>query len=141
MHSDSHRNETRILIVGDHALVRQGLVRLVDAECDLTVCAEAENAVEALEAIERHRVDLAIVDISLAGVNGIELTETMKSRYPDMLVLVLSVHDGLFYARRALQAGASGYVAKHEASEKMITAIHQVLGGEVYISCSEAAGA
>ena len=141
MHSDSHRNVTRILIVGDHALVRQGLVRLVDAECDLTVCAEAENAVEALEAIECHRVDLAIVDISLAGVNGIELTETMKSRYPDMLVLVLSVHDGLFYAQRALQAGASGYVAKHEASEKMITAIHQVLGGEVYISCSEAAGA
>ncbi len=141
MHSDSDRNETRILIVGDHALVRQGLVRLVDAECDLTVCAEAENAVEALEAIEPHRVDLAIVDISLAGVNGIELTGTMKSRYPDMLVLVLSVHDGLFYARRALQAGASGYVAKHEASEKMITAIHHVLGGEVYISCSEAAGA
>ena len=141
MHTASDRNETRILVVDDHALVRRGLVRLVDAESDLTVCAEAENAEEALEAVEHQRVDLAIVDISLGGTNGLELTEIMKSRYPDILVLVLSVHDGLFYARRALGAGASGYVAKHEASEKIIAAIHQILGGEVYVSCGTMTGA
>ncbi len=141
MHTASDRNETQILVVDDHALVRRGVVRLVDAESDLTVCAEAENAAEALEVVEHQRVDLAIVDISLGGTNGLELTEIMKSRYPDVLVLVLSVHDGLFYARRALRAGASGYVAKHEASEKIIAAIHQVLGGEVYVSCGTMTGA
>ena len=136
MHTDSDVNETRIIVIDGHALVRRGLARLVDAECGLTVCAEAENAIQALQTLERRRMDMAIVDISLEGANGLELTEIMKSRYPDMFVLVLSVHDGLFYARRALQAGASGYIAKHEASEKLITAIRQVVGGEVYVSCS-----
>lgn len=139
MQRDTCRSKARIMVVDDHALVRQGLTRLIETASDLTVCVEAENAAQALEAIDRQRrIDLAIVDISLEGVNGLELTERIKSRSPGMLVLVLSVHDALFYARRALRAGASGYVAKYEAAEKIIPAIRQVLNGKVYVSKSRA---
>ena len=132
---------TRILVVDDHAIVRQGLTRLVEAEIDLMVCAEAENAAQALEAIERQEFDLAIVDISLDDVNGLDLTAEMKSRRPRMTILVLSLYDGLLYAQRALRAGAAGYVAKYEAPEQIVTAIHQVLAGKVYVSNSRAARA
>jgi len=77
------------------------------------------------------------VDISLEGASGLELTETMKLRCPNMIVLILSMYDGLFYAQRALQAGASGYVGKYEAAEKIITAIRQVLSGKIYVSNSK----
>jgi DNA-binding NarL/FixJ family response regulator len=81
--------------------------------------------------------DLAIVDISLEGINGLELTEMMKLRSPKMIVLILSMYEGLFYAQRALRAGASGYVAKYEAAEKIITAIRLVLSGKIYVSDSK----
>lgn len=129
----------RILVVDDHAIVRQGLTRLVETQRDLSVCAEAENAAQALDAMERQQFDLAIVDISLEDINGLELTAEMKSRCPSMTILILSMYDGLLYARRALQAGAAGYVAKYEAPEKVITAIHQVLSGQVYVSNSKTA--
>lgn len=132
-------NKTRILVVDDHAIVRQGLIKLIDREFDLMVCFEAENASHALKAIARQEFDLAVVDISLEDMNGLELTEKMKLRCPNLTVLILSMHDGLFYAQRALRAGASGYVAKHEAAEKIITAIRQVLSGNIYISDSKAA--
>ncbi|MHC4299229.1 MAG: response regulator [Planctomycetota bacterium] len=136
MQRDTGGTEARIMVVDDHALVRQGLARLIETASDLMVCAEAENAADALETIDRQHIDLAIVDISLEGANGLELTERIKSRRPGTLVLVLSVHDALFYAQRALRAGASGYVAKHEAADKIMTAIRQVLDGKVYISKS-----
>ena len=136
--ADTSKDKVKILIVDDHAIVRQGLTQLVEAEGDLTVSAEAENATQALQAVERQRFDLAIVDISLEGANGLELTEKMKSRCPNMIVLMLSMHDGLLYAQRALQAGAAGYVAKYEAAEKIVTAIRQVLGGKIYVSKSKA---
>ncbi len=138
---DPSENRIRILVVDDHAIVRQGLTRLVEVELDLTVCAEAESAVQAMEAIERQEFDLAIVDISLEDTNGLELTARMKSRRPNMAILILSMYDGLLYAQRALRAGAAGYVAKYEAPEKIITAIHQVLGGKVYVSNSKVASA
>ena len=77
------------------------------------------------------------MDISLEGASGLELTETMKLRCPNMIVLILSMYDGLFYAQRALRAGASGYVGKYEAAEKIITAIRQVLSGKIYVSNSK----
>ena len=135
---ETSKNKTRILVVDDHAIVRQGLIRLVESECDLMVCAEAENAVQALEAMEKQQFDLAIVDISLEGTSGLELTERMKLRCPNMIVLILSMHDGLLYAQRALRAGATGYIAKYEAAEKIIKAIRQVLSGKIYISDSKA---
>ncbi len=135
---DSGKNKNRILVVDDHAIVRQGLIKLIETEFDLMVCFEAENANQALEAMSRQEFDLAIVDISLEGINGLELTEIMKLRRPNMIVLILSIYDGFFYAQRALRAGASGYVAKYEAAEKIITAIHRVLNGKIYISDSKA---
>ena len=126
------------MVVDDHAIVRQGLIRLIETELDLMVCSEAENANQALETMAGQKFDLAIVDISLEGINGLELTEIMKLRSPNMIVLILSMYDGLFYAQRALRAGASGYVAKYEAAEKIITAIRQVLSGKTYVSDSKA---
>lgn len=137
--SQNRERKTRILIVDDHAIVRQGLIKLVNEESDLVVCAEVGNADEALEAFKEQQVDLAIVDISLKGTNGLELTKTMKLHHPNLSILILSMHDGLLYAQRSLQAGASGYVAKHEAPEKIITAIRQVLSGKIYVSESETA--
>lgn len=131
------KNKTRILVVDDHAIVRQGLIKLVETEFDLMVCSEVQNANQALEAMGRQEFDLAIVDISLEGTNGLELTEIMKLRSPKMIILILSMYEGLFYAQRALRAGASGYVAKYEAAEKIITAIRLVLSGKIYVSDSK----
>jgi len=131
------KNKTRILVVDDHAIVRQGLIKLIETEFDLIVCFEAENANQALKAMDRQEFDLAIVDISLEGINGLELTEIMKLRSPKMIVLILSMYYGLFYTQRALRAGASGYVAKYEAAEKIITAIRLVLSGKIYVSDSK----
>ena len=125
------------MVVDDHAIVRQGLIKLIETEFDLMVCSEAENADQAIKAMAGQQYDLAIVDISLEGMNGLELTEMMKLRSPKMIVLILSMYEGLFYAQRALRAGASGYVAKYEAAEKIITAIRIVLSGKIYVSNSK----
>lgn len=132
------QKKTRILVVDDHAVVRQGLMKLINEESDLVVCAEADSASQALEALDRQEIDLAIVDISLEGTSGLELTEVMKLRRPNIIVLILSMYDSLLYAQRSLRAGAAGYVAKHEAAEKIIAAIRQVLSGKTYISDSKA---
>ncbi len=124
----------KILIVDDHSIVRKGLTQLINEEPDLVVCAEAENAAQGLEAIEKQQVDLAIVDISLDGTNGIRLTEKIKSRRPHLPVLILTIHDEALYAKRAFQAGAGGYITKQEAAETIITAIRLMLGGKDYIS-------
>jgi DNA-binding NarL/FixJ family response regulator len=128
------KTKSRILIVDDHTVVRQGLTLLIDQEPDLVVCSEAENASQALKAIETQQVDLAIVDISLDGPNGIQLTERIKSQHPHLPVLVLTMHDEELYVKRAFQAGAKGYITKHEAAETIITAIRLMLSGKDYIS-------
>jgi DNA-binding NarL/FixJ family response regulator len=128
------KRKSRILIVDDHTVVRQGLILLINQEPDLVVCAEAENAGQALEAIEKQQIDLAIIDISLDGPNGIQLTERIKSQYSHLPVLVLTMHDEELYVKRAFQAGAKGYITKHEAAETIITAIRLMLSGKDYIS-------
>jgi DNA-binding NarL/FixJ family response regulator len=136
---DTDKNKIRIIVVDDHALLRQGLIKLIETEFNLMVCFEAENANQALKIMDSQEFDLAIVDISLEGINGLELTEIMKLRNPNMAVLILSMYDGLLYAQRAIKAGASGYVAKYEAAEQIILAIHQVLSGKFYVSDSKMA--
>jgi len=135
---DTRKKRTKILVVDDHAIVREGLTKLVEAERDLAVCGEAENAAQAMDAMDKQQFDLAIVDITLESTSGLELTEKMRSRCPNMVVIILSMHDGLLYAQRALRAGAAGYVAKCEAAEKIVTAIRRVLSGEIYVSNSKA---
>jgi len=124
----------KVLIVDDHPLIRQGVTRLVQQEEDLAVCGEAEDSQEALEAIAQTRPDIVVLDITLKATNGIELMTVLRKRFPDLPVLILSMHDEALYAERALRAGARGYVMKQDSPEKLIEAIRRVLGGEVYLS-------
>jgi DNA-binding NarL/FixJ family response regulator len=126
--------KTRILIVDDHPIVREGLETILNHEQDLEVCGQAEDAFGAISAIAEQKPDIALVDISLKGSDGIELTKTIKARYPEMSVIVLSVHDEALYAERGLLAGAKGYLMKDVAAEHIVKAVRTVLRGEIYVS-------
>jgi DNA-binding NarL/FixJ family response regulator len=126
--------KTRIVLVDDHPVVRQGLARLINDEPDLCVCAEADSAAAALDVVDLQKPDLVLVDISMGGTDGIELIKDLRVRVPGLPALVLSMHDESLYAERVLRAGAKGYVMKQEAPEKVMTAIRRVLAGEVYVS-------
>ena len=124
----------KIFVVDDHPIVRQGLAKLLSDEADLVVCGEAENAREGLQAIVKLKPDLAIVDISLSGKTGLELIKDIRVQYPQLPVLVMSMHDEQIYAERALRAGARGYIMKQEGGKILVQAIRQVLSGQVYVS-------
>lgn len=124
----------KIFLVDDHPILRQGLALLINREPDLTVSGEADGAASALQAIRNAVPDFVILDISLNGPDGLELLKTLRGNYPNLPVLILSMHDESVYAERALRAGANGYIMKQEATEKVLTAIRQVLRGEVYLS-------
>ncbi|MEW6302279.1 MAG: response regulator transcription factor [Verrucomicrobiota bacterium] len=124
----------RILIVDDHPIMRQGLALLINNEADLAVCGEAENAHQALELVEKTKPDLVLADISMPGKGGLELVKDIHAMYPDVYVLVLSMHDESLYAERVLRAGGRGYVMKQEGGKKLIDAIRQVLTGQIYVS-------
>jgi len=124
----------RILVVDDHPIVREGLTTIINQQADLMVCGEAEDAQTALEAVAQLQPDLVIIDVSLKGVNGIELIKHIQKRYEKTAVLVLSMHVESLYVERVLRAGARGYIMKQEGTEKVITAIQQVLAGEIYVS-------
>jgi DNA-binding NarL/FixJ family response regulator len=133
------RDKRTVLIVDDHPIVRQGLAQLINQEKDLEVCGQAEDAHEAMQAIRQLNPDMVIVDIGLKDTSGMELIKDLKVQYPDLPVLTLSMYDEAVYGERALRAGAKGYVMKQEATEKVVTAIRQVLAGEVYVSSGMAA--
>jgi len=126
--------KAKVLVVDDHEIMRQGLTQLIGQEADLTVCGEAEDARGAIAAIEKLDPDVTLVDISLKDSSGIELIKDIRARWPNLPVLVLSMHDESFYAERALRAGARGYVTKAEVSAKVVKGIRQVLGGGIYLS-------
>ena len=126
--------KSTILIVDDHPLLRRGISHLINAEPDLRVCGEAEDAHQGLEAIASLKPDLAIVDISLKDTNGLELIKNIKIRYPKLPILVLSMFDESLYAERVLRAGAKGYMMKQEASEKVVIAIRRLLKDEIFLS-------
>jgi len=125
---------TRILIVDDHPIMRQGLITLLEGEDDLDVCGEAEDVPQALDAIEKLQPDFAIVDISLKGRSGMDLLKHLKQQHPKLQVLVLSMYDESLYAERALRYGARGYVMKQEAMDKVLAAVRRILAGEIYFS-------
>jgi len=125
----------KILLVDDHPIVRRGMKSILESEGNYIVCGEAEDANGALKIIGEVDPDLAIVDIELKGsTNGIELTKAIKERYPNIVTLVMSIDDGTLYAERAIRAGARGYIAKEEASEKILSAIEVVMDGKLYLS-------
>jgi len=123
-----------ILIVDDHPIVRRGIAAMINQEPDLEVCAEAENYHDGLDAIRKHKPDLAIIDLTLEDIGGLELVKQVKALAPDILMLVLSMHDETLYAERVLRAGARGYIMKQEGTEKLIQAIRSVMRGDVYVS-------
>jgi DNA-binding NarL/FixJ family response regulator len=123
-----------VLIVDDHPIVRHGIAQLISDEPDLEVCAEAESAPAALEAMRRHRPSIALLDISLQGTNGIELIKLMKAEQSKLPMLAVSMHDEALYALRALRAGARGYVMKAQALDCIVSAIRKVLAGDIYLS-------
>jgi len=131
--TDSIR-QARVLLVDDHPIVRQGLAELIEQESDMSICGQSQSAAEALQAVEDLQPDISIVDVSLQGISGIELIKDIKAQYPCLPVLVLSMHDETLYAERVLRAGARGYVMKEEATEKVMTAIREVLAGRLYLS-------
>jgi len=129
-----NRTRARIVIVDDHPIVRQGLSDLINREKDLAVCAQAEDASQAVKAIETLGPDMVIVDISLKEGSGLELIRDIKTRFHTVPALVLSMHPESLYAERALRAGAKGYIMKQEPNKEVIGAIRKVLDGALYLS-------
>jgi DNA-binding NarL/FixJ family response regulator len=120
--------------VDDHPIVRLGIRQMLSTDPGLTVCCEAESADAALQLAKRSKADLAIVDLSLGQVTGLELVRQLHEAVPDLPVLVLSMHDEALFAERALRAGARGYIMKHEAIDGLVGAIRHVLSGRIYVS-------
>jgi DNA-binding NarL/FixJ family response regulator len=125
---------TDIFLVDDHPLMRKGLVRTIENEVDLNVAAQMSSAEEALDEIEDLDPELAIVDISLPGMSGMELIKHLQSRLPDLKILVVSRHDETLYAERCIRAGAKGYLMKQEAGDVIVKAIRKVLNGRIFVS-------
>lgn len=132
--NEEEEKKHRIFIVDDHPLVREGLSNLINQQADLSVCGEAEDAAQALAGIGVKKPDLALIDISLKTASGLELVKDLRVHFPNVALIVLSMHDELLYAERALRAGARGYVMKRETSKDVLTAIRRVLEGDVYVS-------
>ena len=126
--------KARILLVDDHPIFRRGLAALLEPECDMVVCAEAVSARDALIAVKEAKPDLAIIDVSLSGSHGIDLIKDLKVYHPDLLVIILSMHDEMLYAESALRAGAKGYITKSAPPEYLLAAIRAVLRGRLAFS-------
>jgi DNA-binding NarL/FixJ family response regulator len=136
MNKSSHNGNSKIkvFLVDDHPLMRQGIAQLISEQPDMVVCGEAEDAPSGLRGIEGSHPDVAIVDISLRGTNGIELIKNLRAVHKFLPILVLSMHDETVYAQRALRAGALGYVMKQDAAENVVAALRRILEGEIYVS-------
>ena len=126
--------KTQIFIVDDHPVVRDGLAAIINHERDMNVCGEADDAAGALKTIAELKPDVVVTDISLKSSDGIELTKSIKARYPGLPVIIFSVHDESIYAERALRAGAHAYMMKETVSENIVKAIRTVLKGEIFVS-------
>jgi DNA-binding NarL/FixJ family response regulator len=124
----------KIMIVDDHPITREGIARRISSESDMMVCSEAESAQEALQLIEKQQLDLVLLDISLEASSGLDVLKDLRTRFPELFTLILSMHEESLYAERALRAGARGYIMKGASPEKLIHAIRQVLAGEIYLS-------
>ncbi len=125
-----------VLVVDDHAVVRQGLRHILGQTPDLEVGGEAANGAEALRQVREHEYDVILLDISLPGENGVDVLKELRAASPQLPVLVLSMHSGEQYAVRSLEAGASGYLTKGSPAEELIAALRRVAQGRVYVDSS-----
>jgi DNA-binding NarL/FixJ family response regulator len=124
----------RILLVDDHPILRHGLAQLIGAEPDLVVCGGVGSAADGMLAVAKNAPNLVIVDLTLPDRHGLEFIKDMQVMHPDVLLLVLSMHDEYMYAERSLRAGARGYVMKETAADTLVQAARRVLDGGIYLS-------
>ena len=132
--STGTKDKTRILIVDDYPIIREGLTQIINREADLLVCAEAGSVGEAVKAVEKQKIDLALVDMLLDSTTAIQVIKKIKTLCPGIIAFVFSVSDNSQYVKQAIEAGARGYITKDEISEEIVNAIHQILKGQIYIS-------
>ncbi|HET7084714.1 MAG TPA: response regulator transcription factor [Rhizomicrobium sp.] len=124
----------KVLLVDDHPLVREWLTSLIDQQPDMGVCGEAGGIPDAVKALKATSPDIVVVDLSLKDASGLELIKTIKARWPQMGIVVLSMHDEEIYAERCIRAGARGYVMKRESTKRIIAAIRDVHEGRLCVS-------
>lgn len=125
---------SKVFIVDDHELVRQGLRQLIEGEIDLKLCGEAANVSDALKMRASLKPDVAIIDISLPDGNGLDLIKQLHNWQPKMRIIALSMHDDELYAERALNNGASGYINKQDSAQKLLVGIRQVIKNKIFVS-------
>ena len=130
----------RVLLADDHEIVRDGLKRILAATADVQVAGEAASGDEALALVKANDYDVALLDMSMPGLAGIDLIKRLKIEKPALKLLVLSMHGEHQYAARALKAGASGYLTKDSASEMLLNALRKIAAGGVHVSEAAAAG-
>jgi DNA-binding NarL/FixJ family response regulator len=124
----------KILIVDDHPVFREGLIRILNQVKEWQVVGEASGSADAMKLVGTLRPELAIIDFSLEGSNGIDLIRDVRSRHAEIRILMLSMHKESLYAERALRAGANGYIMKSESGARLVESIRQVLSGQTYVS-------
>ena len=125
---------SRVLIIDDHVMMREGVAEIIEHAEDLTVCGTASTANEGLASLDKLKPDLVLVDITMPGKNGIEFIKDARAMHPGLRVLVMSMHDESLYADRVLRAGGRGYIRKQEGGDKLIAAMRRVLRGEIAVS-------
>ncbi len=127
-------DKIKVLLAEDHTIVRKGIRVLLDGEDDIEVVGEAEDGQEAITQVEQLSPDLVLMDNTMPVLNGLEATRQIKHRFPDVKVLILTMHTTEEYVLQFLQAGASGYLIKKTAPKELVTAIHAVYQGDSYLS-------
>ena len=125
-----------VLIADDHALIREGLKKILSGEPDMTLIGEANNVVELFKQLERLVVNIVLLDITMPGESGLDALKELRQKYPHVPVLILSFHPEHRFAVRALKAGAAGYLTKESAADEVVQAIRKVVGGGKYVSAS-----
>ena len=128
------KDRTRILIVDDQPVIREGLTQIINREKDLVVCAEAGNIEESTKAVKKQKIDLALVDMLLDNTTGIDVIKKIKALCPGIVALVFSMSDNYQHVKQAIEAGARGYIIKDEISEEIVNVIRRILKGQIYIS-------
>ena len=124
----------KVLLADDHSIVREGLRRIVEESDDMEVVAEAADGKEAIHQIRRNRPDVAVIDISMPEIDGLEVLQQLQPEYPELPILILTMHEEQQYAVRAIEAGAKGYITKKSAPEQLVKAIRKVHAGLRYLS-------
>lgn len=124
----------KVLLADDHSIVRAGLCRIVEESSDMEVIAEAADGMEAIQQAHKTSPDVAVIDISMPGLDGLEVTAQLRSYYPKLPILILTMHEEEQYAVRAIEAGAMGYITKQSAPEQLVKAIRKVCAGYRYIT-------